>query len=58
MTNKEAASILEIMANNVIIPRGCGKTSVIYQNLEALVKAIEVLNNTPDKEEEEEEEDD
>ena len=53
MTNKEAASILEIMANNVIIPRGCGKTSVIYQNLEALVKAIEVLNNTPDKEKKE-----
>lgn len=51
MSNKEAASILEMMANNVIIPRGCGKTSVIYRNLEALVKAIEVLNNTPDKEE-------
>ena len=52
MTNKEAASILEMMANNFIIPRGCGKTGVIYQNLEALVKAIEVLNNAPDKEEE------
>ena len=50
MTNKEAASILEIMANNVIIPRGCGKTGVVYRNLEALLKAVEVLNNTPDKE--------
>ena len=39
MTNKEAASILEIMANNVIIPRECGKTSVIYQNFRSSSKS-------------------
>lgn len=52
MTNKEAASILEMMVNSFKMPRGCGKTNTIYRNLEALLKAIEVLNNTPDKEEE------
>lgn len=45
MTNKELASILEMMVNNFVMPRGCGS------NLEALLKVIEVLNNAPDKEE-------
>ena len=51
ISNKDAADILRQMAASVTIPRGSSKSLIRYLNcLFALNKAIEVLENTPDKE--------
>lgn len=50
MTNKEAAYILKRNLDYVIVmtARGNGKTDNTLKTIEALHKAIEVLNKTPD----------
>lgn len=51
MTNKEAADILKriYMPNFGIMPRGNGKSMTALQLIEALAKAIKVLEETPDE---------
>lgn len=48
MSNKEAANLLSLILNNVIYPRGYGKTMLLFRYRLALAKAIEVLEKTPD----------
>ena len=51
MTNKEAADILKRIYMPIfgIMPRGNGKTYMLTQVIEALTKAIKVLEETPDE---------
>ena len=48
MSNQEAAEILIKMAVNVQFGRGSGKTMTILRVQKALLKAINILENTPD----------
>lgn len=50
LTNKEAAGIIKNILEGMMIPRGCGKTMTILRRVEALSKAVHVLENTPDEE--------
>lgn len=49
MTNKEAANILRNMVNGWLYPRGNDKTTIILYRLAAMMKAIELLEDTPDE---------
>lgn len=49
MTNKEAAVVLRDMLKFYgMMLRGNGKTDNIYTHMEALLKAINLLEKTPD----------
>lgn len=48
MSNKEAADIIQNMLNNAQWPRGNGKSMMLFRRAAALLKAIEVLRQTPD----------
>lgn len=48
MTNQEAADILKGIINNMVYPRGSGKTGMMLRRYEAYAKAIKLLENTPD----------
>jgi hypothetical protein len=48
MTNKEAASVIKRIVNHQAIGRANGKTIMIAEWNHALLKAIEVLEKTPD----------
>lgn len=48
MTNKEAASVIKRIVNHQAIARANGKTTMIVEWNQALLKAIEVLEKTPD----------
>lgn len=52
MTNKEAAAIIKNMMLNMHIGRSSGKTVMVAALNHALIKAIAVLENTPDEKEE------
>ena len=48
MTNKEAAIILRGMLKSYgVMTRGNGKTTIIFNHMHALLKAIELLESTP-----------
>jgi hypothetical protein len=50
LTNKEAANILKhIVSSWQYYPRANGKTTVILYQLAAMMKAIELLEETPDE---------
>lgn len=51
MTNKEAAEVIKNMMSTMHIGRSSGKTMINAALNTALIKAITVLENTPDKEE-------
>lgn len=49
MTNKEAASILKNVLDNLnIAARGNGKPTLTLMYIEAYLKAIDILERTPD----------
>lgn len=50
LTNKEAANIISNMVRTVRIGRGSTKSMTQMRILEALCKAVKVLENTPDEE--------
>ena len=50
MTNKEAAAVIKNMMVNTHIGRSSGKTMMVAALNTALIKAIAVLENTPDEE--------
>lgn len=49
LTNKEAAEMLRRLLKTFIYPRGCCKTMTFRLTFEALIKAIYLLENTPDE---------
>lgn len=48
MTNKEAAEIIRTVFNSMVYPRACVKSRLIMKRYEAFMKAITLLENTPD----------
>lgn len=51
MTNKEAAERLRNMMKYLLpAVRGSGKSMMVYHSIEAYLKAIDLLEKTPDKE--------
>lgn len=50
MTNKEAADFLKKMCLNVQFGRGNGKSMTVLRYTEAMMKAIHLLETTPDEE--------
>lgn len=51
MTNKEAAAIIRKTLETRAVGRANGKTTMVATWTRALMKAIEVLENTPDEKE-------
>ena len=49
MTNKEAAHILRIILNNNLPTRGSSKSLLYWTYVTAMLRAINVLEETPDK---------
>ena len=49
MTNKEAAYILRVILNNNLPPRGSNKSLHYWMYVTAMLRAINVLEETPDK---------
>ena len=48
MTNKEAAEIIRTVFNSMVYPRACVKSSLMMKRCEAFMKAITLLENTPE----------
>ena len=50
MTNKEAAEILKNLCRNVRFGRGNARSMVAIKCTQAIIKAIRLLETTPDEE--------